>query len=119
MATVIFNPNPYESSVTIGGGAKSGDAPYGDTYYLEAERTNYRDIGMSPTYWDVVYGSGWNPKHGRVEATFNRQDIVRIAAYIDGSSTMTDLEYDGSGLWGINITVEGINAQGGGMEPIL
>lgn len=113
MSTVIFNPNPYESSVTIGGGAKSGDAPYGDTYYIEAERTNYRDIGMSPTYWDPVYSGGWNPKQGRIEATFNRQDIVRIAAYIDGSSKMEDLEYDGSALWGISVTVEGINAQGG------
>lgn len=112
MSTVLFNPNPYDSSVTIGGGAKSGDDPYGDTYYVEAERTNYREIGTSPTYWDVVYSGGWNPKYGKIEATFNRQDIIRIAAYIDGTSEMEDLEYDGSALWGIHYTVEGINAQG-------
>jgi hypothetical protein len=88
---VTFSPNPYESRVTIGGGAIPSDNPEGKEFYFKTERKNYyiSSPTLPPTF-EIQYGSGWAPKDAEVRGTFTGQGYGRIAAYIDWSNEMTD-----------------------------
>ena len=116
---VTFSPNPYESKVTIGGGAIPSDNPEGKEFYIKSERKSYyiSSPTLPPTY-EIQYGSGWAPKEAEVRGTFTGQGYGRIAAYIDWSNTMTDLEYDGSNIWGINLEGAIIGIKNGNFENV-
>lgn len=116
---VVFSPNPYESKVTIAGGAIPSDNPEGKEFYFKTERKNYyiSSPTLPPTF-EIRYGAGWSPKDGEVRGTFTGQGYGRIAAYIDYANTMTTLEYDGSRLWGINLDGGIIGIKNGNIENV-
>lgn len=116
---VLFSPNPYGSEVTIGGGAIPSDDPEGKEFYFKTERTSYyvSSPTLPPTY-EIQYGSGWAPKDAEVRGTFTGQGYGRIAAYIDWANEMTELEYDGSRLWGLDLDGSIIGIKDGNIENV-